>query len=269
MLSHGGGCGGDRLGGVIASRTAAALEQAALAGPYFAITRDADELLWRPMRDLLEPAVLTENVDQVRRVLHERTQVPMADVDVRAAASTHALGLASRLVAPTLAAATLGGHVPELRLADLRWQRVADGPVPVGVVAATGTDVATIPAAAAAMHRDVIDAAVAPLVSAFQATFALSPQVLWGNVASALAGAATMIGRSGRQARFDPRQVARHVTATGALTGMGTWTYPTTRTATRTSDGLVFRRNNCCLFYKIPGGGKCGDCVLISNDTLG
>ena len=25
---------------------------------------------------------------------------------------------------------------------------------------------------------------------------------------------------------------------------------------------LPFRRRSCCLFYRIPGGGTCGDCVL-------
>jgi ferric iron reductase protein FhuF len=25
----------------------------------------------------------------------------------------------------------------------------------------------------------------------------------------------------------------------------------------------VFVRNNCCLFYRVPAGGKCADCVLV------
>jgi ferric iron reductase protein FhuF len=256
MLSHSRGHGRDRLGGVIAPRTAAALAQAALAGPYFAITLAPDELLWRPFSDLLEPAVLTENVDQVRRVLHERTHLPMADLDLRACASTHALGLTARLVAPALAAAALAGHMPTFAVDDLRWQRVAGGPVPTGLAAAGGDDVDDVDDAAAALHANVIEAAVAPLVEAFQATFALSLQVLWGNVASALAGSATMIVRTGTPTCLDPRQLAARTTAQGALEGMGTWA------------NQRFTRNNCCLFYKIPGGGKCGDCVLISNDLL-
>lgn len=27
--------------------------------------------------------------------------------------------------------------------------------------------------------------------------------------------------------------------------------------------GGRFRRRSCCLFYQVPGGGYCGDCVLV------
>jgi iron complex transport system ATP-binding protein len=35
----------------------------------------------------------------------------------------------------------------------------------------------------------------------------------------------------------------------------------------RLSDAIVFsdagyRRTSCCLYYRVPGGGLCGDCVL-------
>ena len=256
MLSHGGAGGRDRLGGVIAPQAAAALAQAALAGPYFAVTLEPDELLWRPLSDLLGPDVLIENVDQVRRILHERTRLPLADLDLRACASTHALGLTSRLVAPALGCAAFAGQVPALTIDGLRWQRVAGGPVPIGVSAADSRPVASPDEAADALHRTVITTVVAPLIRAFEQTFALSPQVLWGNVASALAGAATMVVRSGTAPLLDPPTIAKLATERGTLAGMGTWT------------GTAFRRNNCCLFYKIPGGGTCGDCVLISNDTL-
>jgi FhuF-like iron-sulfur protein len=26
--------------------------------------------------------------------------------------------------------------------------------------------------------------------------------------------------------------------------------------------GLSFRRRSCCLYYRVPGGGLCGDCTL-------
>jgi ferric iron reductase protein FhuF len=28
------------------------------------------------------------------------------------------------------------------------------------------------------------------------------------------------------------------------------------------SGDLGFRRRSCCLFYRLPGGGTCGDCPL-------
>jgi len=232
---------------VIAPSTAAALSRAAEAGPYFAITLDPDELLWRPFAELLDPAVLGENVAQVRRVLQERSGVPVDDLDLRACASIHALGLVSRLIAPALGSAALVGHVPALAIDQLRWQRVAGGPVPVAVTQASGEDVSGVDEAAVALHEAVIEPSVAPLLAAFEETFSLSPQVLWGNVASAVGGAATMLAQV--ECRFDPRELAQAVTARGPLRAMGDWT-------------PAFRRRNCCLFYKIPGGGTCGDCVL-------
>jgi hypothetical protein len=65
-----------------------------------------------------------------------------------------------------------------------------------------------------------------------------------------------MVVRSGAEIRLDPVAIARATTAHGVLEPMGQWS------------GDTFARNNCCLFYKIPGGGKCGDCVLISGDAL-
>jgi ferric iron reductase protein FhuF len=29
------------------------------------------------------------------------------------------------------------------------------------------------------------------------------------------------------------------------------------------SVGWGFRRRSCCLYYRVPGGGICGDCVLV------
>src|SRR2546423_754961 len=31
---------------------------------------------------------------------------------------------------------------------------------------------------------------------------------------------------------------------------------------------LTFRRRSCCLFYRLPGGGTCGDCPLRPRDTV-
>ncbi|ETB34971.1 hypothetical protein N602_27770, partial [Mycobacterium avium subsp. hominissuis 10-5606] len=39
---------------------------------------------------------------------------------------------------------------------------------------------------------------------------------------------------------------------TGIMSGAGTVTGPP----------LDFRRASCCLFYRLPGGSVCGDCVL-------
>ena len=166
----------------------------------------------------------------------------MDALDLRACASTHLLGLAARIVAPVFGAAALTGQVVALDLGQLRWQEVIGGPLPIAVLDPTTTS--------ADLYAATVDPVIAPLVEAFGSTFSLSPQVLWGNVASAVAGAATMLIRSGVETLLDPLAVARTLTTSGSLAEMGQWT----------SAGFV--RNNCCLFYKIPGGGTCGDCVL-------
>ncbi|MGH3410268.1 MAG: (2Fe-2S)-binding protein [Streptosporangiaceae bacterium] len=34
-----------------------------------------------------------------------------------------------------------------------------------------------------------------------------------------------------------------------------------------TGEGLGFRRHSCCLYYRLPGGGLCGDCALAAPPT--
>ena len=190
------------------------------------------------------------NVDAVVRALADQTRTPAGELDRRACASTHFLGLASRLVAPALGAAALAGLVPLLDPAGLAWQRVDRGPMPLAITTAGAAEVGDAGGAADALHAGVVHPVIAPLEAAFEAAFDLSPQVLWGNVASAVAGAATMLRLTGHPARVDPRSLAEAVTSRGLLAGMGQWT----------STGFV--RHNCCLFYRVPGRGKCGDCVL-------
>jgi hypothetical protein len=222
-----------------------ALEAAAAVGPYFAVTLDAPGAGWRPFADLLEPDVLRERVDGVADALASRVGVA---VDRRACASTHSLALLSRLVAPALAAATLAGHVPGLAPERLRWQPVAGGPVPLAVDPDEGRAVVDAVSAAAAITDLVLTPVVEPVVAAFDRVEHVSPIVLRGNVASAAVGAATMLRRSGATLRIDPMAVAEEL-----VSGAGRFDVP----------GRAFVRASCCLFYRVPNGGKCGDCVLL------
>ena len=70
---------------------------------------------------------------------------------------------------------------------------------------------------------------------------ALSPHVLWGNVSSALGGAVGMLP--------DPRP--GHTLLADLLRR------PPLR-GTAMLSGAQLRRRNCCLYYRIPGGGTCG-----------
>jgi ferric iron reductase protein FhuF len=210
-------------------------------GPYFAVTAGVDGPRWRPLTEL--PAALPERVAHVRSELERRAG---AAVEYRVAASIHHLGFASRLVAPALGAVALDGVVPSW--VGVHWQPVDGGPVPVAVV-----DVTVGPAAAGAYASAVLVPLVAPVVDAF-AALGVSRTVLWGNVASALAGATGMLLRSGRDLAVDPVAFVTELLARpGPLRAAGRFGI----------DERFFRRESCCLFYRVPHAGKCGDCILL------
>jgi hypothetical protein len=75
---------------------------------------------------------------------------------------------------------------------------------------------------AASLELALVEPVLDPLLEAYSATFALSRKVLRGNIASARNGAESALGR-GRPG---------------------------------------FLRDSCCLLYRLPRGGVCGDCVL-------
>ncbi len=84
--------------------------------------------------------------------------------------------------------------------------------------------------------------------------FGVSPKVLRGNAASGLVGALrVLIDRV-------PGGVAVELAGAllaegGALAGTGTFIH-------EEGLGVAFVRRSCCLYYQVPGGGLCGDCVL-------
>ncbi|MET7424234.1 (2Fe-2S)-binding protein [Dactylosporangium sp. NPDC005555] len=184
---------------------------------------------WRPFTDLLDPAVAAERVGVARETLVTMFGLDPAVVPVRVVASVTFLGVVSRLVAPPL----VTPRFP--RPSQLYWKPVPGGPWPMACDAPRGEG---------SLRDDILLGLVAPLLAVFRAEFRLSPKVLWGNVSSALAGAAGQLG--------DP---AAWATVAGLLD-----VAPLAGTADLT--GRVLRRRNCCLYYRIPGGGTCGDCVL-------
>lgn len=246
---------------------AAALAEASAAGPYFTIQpwspRGSRRAPWRPLGALIsDPAVLPERVGHTRGLLAGQAGIAPRDVEERVAASTVFLGLASQLVSPLLGAAVVGGVVPRLDVGDLWWRPVDSGPWPLAAGPVTGVSVGQLDS-----DRELREAAVAlsesvheltgPLAAAFGAVFRLSQQVLRGNVASALAGAAGVLGRA-----FPPRagaagRLTAQVLEVGWLRGTGQLARPDPA-----QPRWVLARRSCCLLYRVPGAGMCGDCVL-------
>jgi len=209
-----------------------------------------------------DPAALSERVGYARGVLAIRAGIASGAVEERVAASVVFGGLVSRLVSPQLGAAVLGGVVPDLTMADLWWQPAGDGGWRLAAGPAGGAEVGALAEgeqvrSAAGLMAERIRALTAPVTAAFATSFRLSGQVLRGNVASALAGAAAVLAGS-CQARA---QAAYRLTA--QILALEPWR-GTGEFASSGPGGsrLQFIRQSCCLLYRVPGAGTCGDCVL-------
>lgn len=241
------------------------LAAAAGAGPFF-VLEDEDPSpasgqapAWWPFTRLVGADLRTggdllpRRIAAVTDVVAQRAAVTPDRIDPRAAASLVHLGLAARLVSPPLAAAVLGGGVLHLDPHALYWREVL-GPVPLTQPGITATpvgrdDVATI---AAATVEALGSGPAAALTAAVGAT-GVSGRVLWGNVASSFAAAAAGLVRAAPQHARTVAAVVDAVLAQAPLRGHGSFRPGTART---------FRRTSCCLYYRVPGGGYCGDCVL-------
>jgi FhuF 2Fe-2S C-terminal domain len=215
-------------------------------GPFFAVsTHEAGSPVrepWRPMRELVDGSgALADRVAAVRAGLAAAGARPVGDVEPRVAASVAHLGLVARLISPVLAAEVAPGEPVVVDLDTARWQPVLGGPFPLSVPSSTRG--VPVPA--------LLDGPVRLLVEAMR-PWSVSPRVLWGNVASAVNGAATMLAAARPQWADRTR-----VLASGLLDHPGlraTWTA-----------GPRFRRRSCCLIYRAAATGPravCGDCVL-------
>ncbi len=74
-------------------------------------------------------------------------------MEFRVAASVTHLGVAARLISPVLGMAVLLGRVPRMDPAEVRWQPVLGGPLPLSLPASALAGAGTSPAAGAARRR--------------------------------------------------------------------------------------------------------------------
>ncbi|MGX1760917.1 (2Fe-2S)-binding protein [Streptomyces lydicus] len=250
--------------------TAARQEQVAALGPFFAFeTHPAGSELTSPWRTLSEvtreeSGVLRKRVTAVRASLAARSGRPAEAVELRVAASVAHLGLVARVLSPVLGLAALHGlRLPSRppTLDELRWHSglggafalslprervapIAAGASPCG--SGSGSDADTVEKLLDGPIRELVDAA---------ASFSVSPLILWGNVASAVNGAAAgMVAAAPALVR--PARTA-------ALLFLSRPQLRDTHTLD-THNGR-FRRRSCCLIYRATPdatGALCGDCVL-------
>jgi hypothetical protein len=243
-------------------------------GPYFAIeTHDPlspPPRPWVPLIDLItSPARLRARVQEVREALAAAAGRKPEDVELRAAASVAQLGLAARMLSPVIGAAVLG-HSLAVDVGRARWIPSLGGPfrlsLPAPVLSTTGlsttgqstTGLSTASPGGGARRDgragwDLLDGPIRSLVRT-TASLAVSEHVLWGNVSSAINGAAAMIART----RPDLGTRAASV-ATGMLG------FPALAHSHHGQPVRSYRRRSCCLIYRIgPSAAAtyCGDCVL-------
>jgi hypothetical protein len=217
---------------------------------------------WRPLAELLsDPAHARAKVGRSRELMAQRLGGPPPQD--RVLASITFLGIAARLIAPWFGAALLTGRVPPTAADRLWWQPFDGGAMPLLVApsAAVETNRDTPPAktAAAELLAGPVRTLIAPLLALYRQEFTLSELVLWGNVASGVAGAARAV------AVVEPPLAAAAAKLADALLRQGeladTAELPADPGQPRPG-GWQIRRRSCCLFYRVPGAGTCADCVL-------
>ncbi|MFJ3723163.1 (2Fe-2S)-binding protein [Streptomyces sp. NPDC090045] len=164
----------------------------------------------------------------------------------RVAASTAQLGIASRLWSLGLGCAGLAGRVPDLAADRVWWRLPAAGSLELWLPEPADRPAETL--------GETVLGNLAVLDTGLRERFGVSPKVLRGNAASGLVGALrVLIDRvpGGAAVALAGALLAEG----GALAGTGTFLH-------EEGLGVAFVRRSCCLYYQVPGGGLCGDCVL-------
>ncbi|MGI5460028.1 (2Fe-2S)-binding protein [Streptomyces sp. CA-249302] len=170
----------------------------------------------------------------------EKVTAALHAPELRIGASVFQQGLAARLWSVTLGCAAAYGQVPDLDPRLLHWNPDASAPDDLWL-----SEVRPLPADPATIADLVLHRHLEPLTAALRTHYRIAPGLLWGNAASALVATARQLGAPPRVRSLTAELLAHPLLAdTGTLTG------------------TAFRRRSCCLYYRVPGGGVCGDCCF-------
>jgi ferric iron reductase protein FhuF len=203
-------------------------------GPFFTFATGPGE------RPLTDPEPVRDRIAHVREALA---------CDQRVAASLAFQGFAAQLVSAPYAAAVLHREVPEVTPDSVGWSRSANGGWALCTNATALVDDDALPTLLAGL--------LAPLVAAFRGQVHVAERLLWGNAASTVAAAKRLLVMQRSAVAGRAAGVAEAVLGHGPFAGAGELLSP------RDPDLVwTFRRRSCCLYYRVPGGGLCDDCVL-------
>ncbi|WP_035855399.1 (2Fe-2S)-binding protein [Cryptosporangium arvum] len=219
-------------------------------GPAFAVHTHAagapPPAPWQPVSTLLDASgdAWRARTAAVRRALEGMAGRP---VEERVAFATAHLGVVARVLAPAFALAVVSSAVPP---PDVWWRPVPGGMVPVSF----GSPVTPVaPGSLVDAFADSVVPLVAGLTEAAAGTNPVAPAILRDNSASALNSSVTML------AAARPALAGRAARLADALLRRPPWSIAAPDV------GAGFRRNSCCLIYRLdPGPPRpvCGDCVL-------
>ncbi|WP_205877505.1 (2Fe-2S)-binding protein [Mycobacterium camsae] len=213
---------------------AAELAEISTYGGFFALTVGGDPAGWHPV---------VQSYAAGYTDLIEATGTRYGTADLRIGASLVQLGHAARLWSPVLACALAYGVIPDLT----NLQRADDG-AGLRIPEPTGQPITA--ACPELLYRVVVTEHLEPFATGLR--LKLAPGLLSGNIASALVGTSRQLLRARPDLRVPIERTTAALLDTGELAGTGAIT----------SVNLDFRRNSCCLYYRIPGGGTCADCGL-------
>ncbi|MBB5954136.1 ferric iron reductase protein FhuF [Saccharothrix tamanrassetensis] len=218
-------------------RVLATLRQVRGLSPFFALDVGRPEPGttagegWQPGSALLDGSALPGTL----KAIGERYLTGEA----RVAASLFFLSYTARLLCPTVAAHAVGGVAPDIRPGNVWWQYGADGLRVRVAEPVAGVGIAE---------------SLEPVVEAIRDVVPVARGLLWGNAASSIAGALRTVGRSGVASADDCLALGARLLGDPPLRGCGDFIpFP---------GEVVFRRRSCCLYYRLDGGGTCGDCPL-------
>jgi ferric iron reductase protein FhuF len=168
----------------------------------------------------------------------------------RIAASMVVLGYSARLVGPSVAVLVRDGILLDLRPSRVRYSYTPRRGFRLCWTAPAGYR-GEPEALREQWFRDVVTGHLGLLVAAVRAVEPVATRLLWGNVASGVVGALRAVAAAG----WVPAERCLH-------TGLSIVDAGPLRDSGRLSANLAFVRRTCCLYYRLDGGGMCGDCPL-------
>jgi iron complex transport system ATP-binding protein len=221
----------------------AAVRRAGAVNPLFALGTGYAGPGWRPAADLADPGVTAGLIGEVGQAY--------GDPAARIAASMVVLGYSARLVAPTMATLLRDDLLLDATPGEVCWRYAAGHGFQLRLPEPSGTRYGPL------LDRwchDVLDDHLGTLIRSVQAVVPVATGLLWGNVASSLAGALRSLASAAAVPPQTCYEAGSALLRHGPLRGSGQLTLR--------AGELRFVRRSCCLYYQLPGGGMCGDCPL-------